>query len=603
MRYWCACLLLLAAPAGAVEFEAHRVQGLLNLDLSYGATYRLDDPDADLIAYANGGTGTNVNGDDGELNYNAGLVSSQVRGTAELIAAFRNFGVYARGAAYYDWVQDQRLDRTELTADGRDLIGSDAKLLDHYVALTVPFGGVPVHFRVGDQVVDWSATSYLRDGLDLINAYDLAAALQPATLAMDRRTPQGMVWAAASLTEIIAVEGYYQYDWQPLLLPPVGSYFSTLDIIGGDGLNAAFLGGGRFSDQGTDLDQAFGLPTGTLGFNRDFDRIPGRQTDHPDSGGQFGISAFARLLDGRATQFGVHFIRYHSRLPLLGGITGDAAAVAATAPAAVDARAATLVDPYLSTGLTLDQALASAQQTAQAVTVSDYANAAGVLAEYPEDIDALGASFSLSLISTGTLISGDVVRYFGFPNQIALDTVFAAALSPILFDPSIGNTPLGEYGPSQVVKGYTRSDRTQSVLSFAWVLGPRLGGQQTLLGLDFGWVHVDDVPGPGEAPLQSASPHSDDAWGYRLIGSVLYTSVLGGANLTPRVVFSRDVDGVTPAPSATFQEGRRVLSLGLNADYLRRLEADVSYYRFSGAGQDNLTRDRDYLQFRLTYSF
>ena len=138
MRYWCTCLLLLAAPAGAVEFEAHRVQGLLNLDLSYGATYRLDDPDADLIAYANGGTGPNVNGDDGELNYNAGLVSSQVRGTAELIAAFRNFGVYARGATYYDWVQDQRLDRTELTADGRDLIGSDAKLLDHYVALTVP---------------------------------------------------------------------------------------------------------------------------------------------------------------------------------------------------------------------------------------------------------------------------------------------------------------------------------------------------------------------------------------------------------------------------------------------------------------------------------
>jgi Protein of unknown function (DUF1302) len=602
MRYLAACLVLCTAPAGAVEFETHRVQGLLNLDLSYGATYRLDDADEQLIAFGNGGTGPNVNGDDGELNYNAGPVASEVRGTAELIAAFENFGVYARGAAYHDWIQDRRLDRTELTADGRDLIGSDAQLLDHYVALTVPVAGVPVHFRVGDQVVNWSTTSYLRDGLDLINAFDLAAGLQPATLVIDKRTPQGMVWAAASLTEIVAIEGYYQYDWKPLALPPVGSYFSTLDIIGGDGLNAAFLGGGRYSDQGTDLDQAFGLPAGTLGFDADFDRIPPLQTDHPDNGGQFGISMFARLLDGRATQVGLHFIRYHSRLPLLGAVTGDAAAVAATAPAVVDARAATLVDPYVSTGLTPDQALASAGRTAAAVTVSDYANAAGVLAEYPEHIDAIGASFSLSLINTGTLISGDIVHYSGFPNQIALNTVFSAALSPILFDPSIGTTPLGDYGPSEVVKGYQRSDRTQSVLSFTWVLGPRLGGQQVVAGVDFGWVHLDDVPGADDAPLQSASPHSDDAWGYRLIGSVLYTSVFGGVNLTPRFVFSRDVDGVTPAPSSTFLEGRRVLSLGLNADYLQ-LEADFSCFRFWGAGRDNLMRDRDYLQFRLTYSF
>ncbi len=45
-----------AAPVAAIEFETHRIQGLLNLDLSYGATYRLDDADERLIAFANGGT-------------------------------------------------------------------------------------------------------------------------------------------------------------------------------------------------------------------------------------------------------------------------------------------------------------------------------------------------------------------------------------------------------------------------------------------------------------------------------------------------------------------------------------------------------------------
>jgi len=111
-----------AAPASAVEFETHRVQGLLNLDLSYGATYRLDDADERLIAFANGGDGPNVNGDDGELNYNAGLVSNMVRGTAELIVAFENVGLYVRGAAFHDWVQ--RFFRGERLFDLDDLPGA-----------------------------------------------------------------------------------------------------------------------------------------------------------------------------------------------------------------------------------------------------------------------------------------------------------------------------------------------------------------------------------------------------------------------------------------------------------------------------------------------
>ncbi len=591
-----------AAPASAIEFETHRVQGLLNLDLSYGATYRLDDADERLIAFANGGDGPNVNGDDGELNYNAGLVSNMVRGTAELIVAFENVGLYVRGAAFHDWVQDERLDRTRLSSGGERLVGSDATLLDHYLTTTVTIAGTPVHFRLGDQVINWSATSFLRDGLDLVNPLDLATGFQPASEAIDRRSPQGMLWAAASLSEIIAVEGFYQYKWKPLVLPPVGSYFSTIDIFGGGGLNAAFLGAGQYSDLGTDLDQAFALPAGTLGFDVDFDRMPGRAVERPKDSGQFGISLFARLLDGRATQIGLHFMRYHSRLPLLSAITADAAAVAETSDAQVAALASTLVAPYLTTGLTPAQALSSARSTAEAVTISQYANQAGLLEQYPEDIDAIGGSFSLSLIQSGTLLSGDIVHYFGFPNQIAIGTVLNASLSPILFNPNVGATPLGEYGPSQVVRGYRRSGRTQAAFGITWVMGPRLGAQQTLLGIDLGWVHVDEVPGRNEAQFASTAPQSNNAWGYRAIAQMTFNSVFGGLNLSPRLLFTEDVNGTTPAPSATFLEGRRIFSVGLTGDYLQRLEGDVVYSRFFGAGAANQLRDRDYVQFRLTYS-
>ena len=153
-----------------------------------------------------------------------------------------------------------------------------------------------------------------------------------------------MVWVASSLTDVIAVEGYYQYKWKPVVLPPVGTVFSVLDLYGGDGVqgHGAFLGGGQVSDLGTDLDAQFALPPGTLGFDPQFDRIPGRTVDKPSDGGQYGVSLFARFLDGLATKLAVHYIRYNTRLPIISGRTADAAAIAATSAASVDALAGRL---------------------------------------------------------------------------------------------------------------------------------------------------------------------------------------------------------------------------------------------------------------------
>ena len=80
-------------------------------------------------------------------------------------------------------------------------------------------------------------------------------------------TASGMAWAVANITETFAIEAYYQYDWEGLRLPAVGSFISTNDLIGTGGLNFATIGQGRYSDLGTDLDQAFDLPQGTLGFD------------------------------------------------------------------------------------------------------------------------------------------------------------------------------------------------------------------------------------------------------------------------------------------------------------------------------------------------
>ena len=91
-----------------------------------------------------------------------------------------------------------------------------------------------------------------------------------------------------------------------------------------------------------------------------------------------------------------------------------------------------------------------------------------------------------------------------------------------------------------------------------------------------------------------------DSWGYRLLGQLRYANVFGAVNLAPRLAFSHDVKGYTPAPFSAFWEGRKAVSVGLGCDYINRLTADLSYTAFFGGGSDNPLQDRDFIRFNIT---
>ncbi len=425
-------------------------------------------------------------------------------------------------------------------------------------------------------------------------------AFQPASDLDDLRVPQGMVWGAAGLTEIFSVEAYYQYEWEPLVLPPVGTLFSNLDLVGGEGLGSATFGAGEISDLGTNLDDRFMLPEDTLGFDSNFQRMPGIHRVTPDDDGQYGVAVTAILPGRNAIKGGFHYIRYHSRLPIVSGRTGDLATVAATSNAAVDARAAPLAAIYEDQGFSGVEAALLARDAAEQLTLSGYANDVSYFAVYPEDIDAFGFSFNTATMRTGSLFSGEITYHKDFPFQIAITPVLDAIFDPVLFDPEIGDTVLGDFGPSEIVSGVTHLDRTQATLEVAQIFRGRLYADQVLVKVDLGWTHVDDMPGAGEAPLTSSDENS---WGYRLLVAAQYTGVGGGVNLSPRIGFTHDVDGSTPAPLATFVEDRKSLVLGLSGSYINRISADLSYVSFFHGGRRNTLRDRDYVRFQVTYSF
>ena len=104
---------------------------------------------------------------------------------------------------------------------------------------------------------------------------------------------------------------------------------------------------------------------------------------------------------------------------------------------------------------------------------------------------------------------------------------------------------------------------------------------------------------------ESAEGFPDDfSWGYRFITRLDYNSAFGSpVNLFPRLAFNHDVGGTSPGPGGNFIEGRKSLTVGLNATYLEKWSVDVSYTAFSGAGRYNLLRDRDFASFNVRYSF
>ena len=52
--------------------------------------------------------------------------------------------------------------------------------------------------------------------------------------------------------------------------------------------------------------------------------------------------------------------------------------------------------------------------------------------------------------------------------------------------------------------------------------------------------------------------------------------------------------GTTPGPGGNFLEGRKSLTVGVEASYLNRWVFDISYTSFSGAEPYNQIADRDF---------
>ena len=247
--------IALANPASALEFSSGEFQGSLDTTISHGFLFRVGERNLQF--------GKSVNTNDGNLNYDRGLVSSTSKITTELDVSTGSVGLFLRASGFLDFENmNSARDRTPLSDEALEAVGRDLELLDAYVTGSFDVGEAVVDVRLGKHVLNWGESTFIPNGISVINHFDVGSLRRPGSELRDALLPVSMVSAAISPNNVLSVEGFYQLDWQKTEIDASGTYFSSTDYAG-PGATMAFLmirdspGLSHGNQAGTDWDRGF----------------------------------------------------------------------------------------------------------------------------------------------------------------------------------------------------------------------------------------------------------------------------------------------------------------------------------------------------------
>ncbi|OLF53433.1 DUF1302 domain-containing protein [Pseudomonas chlororaphis] len=629
--------LCIAAPAQAVEFSFadQQVTGSLDTTVSYGTLWRVQGRDK---------SNDDLNGNDGNRNFNTGLVSEVYKVTSDLGATYRNYGLFLRGSTFYDTqVMDKRNDYYDndnpaqpsqsyprddrFTRDTRNVAGHRAEILDAYLYGNWEIAGKPLTARLGRQVFNWGEGLFYRGGVNTSNPVDAAAFHLPGSEVKEVLMPLEAFSFTTGLTENLSLDAFYQWNWKETRIDPVGTYFSGTDLFA-DGGNTAYasvksLASPAFQGlyrqlaaahvgglQGTDyLDS-----NGVIKVAR-VDKDINARND-----GQFGVALRYMAESLNSTEFGFYFVNYHAKEPSLAShLEASYAGVDLDQLAALGGFAS-----YSELTAAAGRGNPAAAQTLGLVngaTVVDLTNQLVAQREYPEDIRMLGVSFNTNL--GNATVFGELAYRPNLPISIAAtDDLLGDLMNQA---PRISSGQSAKIGNQQITLGsgvhnYERVQAFNTSIGALYNFGPALffdaltgvaevasdhvrGSSLKYTAYDGSVRYYASGANKGYASGFGRDSQIDrDAYGYTLQLAGTWNDVYAGVNLSPYVVYKEDFKG-NSSSAGNFIEGRKAHTLGLKASYRSSLEAELQYTSFYGAGQNNASRDRDNLGFNVKYSF
>ncbi|MXX15970.1 MAG: DUF1302 domain-containing protein, partial [Gammaproteobacteria bacterium] len=533
-------------PVQAFEFGDGDFQGSLNTTVSHGMTYRVEKRNDELAA--------DTNGNDGNLNYDRGVVSNVSKFVTDLDISQDNYGLFVRTTGFLDFENENgERARTPLSDEAKELVGSNIEVLDAYFTAGYNYDDTAIDVRLGKHVLNWGESTFIPNGINAINPFDVSKLRLPGSELREALLPVGMASVTVEPNNNLSVTGFYQYDWEETRIDPVGSYFSSTDYAG-PGAREAVISSVTDSDEGfgfgqplttfinCDLGAIPQLPAALGGtpcpasqlaplpaqaaFDPDFASVLRGPDGTPEDGGQYGLALNYFAEDLNNTEFGFYFINYHSRLPTVSARTSPvevvqgalAAASAVRGPYTVGAvtQAVTAdvtnavlagqIPPANAPAVVAQNVEESVRGIARAMAIDRYGKGGHYLLEYAEDIKLFGLSFNTVLGSSGWALQGEYSLRQDAPLQIAERVVIYRGLEPIVTalrlsdaDPARLPAFLQAYRPTNI-QGYVESDVSQFQATATRLFGPTLGANALVVVAEAAVMHVHEMP---DVPLES----------------------------------------------------------------------------------------------------
>lgn len=623
--------LLVAGHVQAVEFSFadDEVTGSIDTTVSYGQLWRVQGQDK---------TNNDINANDGNRNFDTGLVSEVFKVTTDLEATYQNYGAFVRGTAFYDTqIMDKRNDYYDantpvqpsqsypndnrFTYETRHSAGRNAEILDAYVYGNWDIAEKPVTARLGKQVFNWGEGLFYRGGVNTTNPVDAAKFRLPGSELKEVLIPVEAFNVSVGLTDNLSMDAFYQFNFKETAIDPVGTFFSETDLFA-DGGSTAYNQSGALAGLLTPNPLLGGNTVYGLAAANPATGIRGSSYAKPDAfkvasinsdlnakdDGQWGTSFKYIVEELNSTEFGAYMVNYHAKEPTIyaeinsaySGITGA---------------------QYVS--LLGSPGVGGSQVAAGGILAVDLGNQIGASREYAEDIRMYGLSFNTTLDETS--VFGELAYRPNLPIGIAttndlLGQVLGQATQITLGqNVQVGGQTVGlnstrSLHNSERVEAYNTSlgaiQNFGPVLSFDSLFGVAELASEHYRGSELKYTDYQGNTRYYAGRQNSSyvggadrdSQINKNAYGYTLLLSGTWNDVYAGVNLSPYAVYKSDFEG-NSSQTGNFIEGRQAYTLGLRASYLSSLEAELAYTEYYGAGQDNSGRDRDNVGVNVKYSF
>ncbi|WP_157196463.1 DUF1302 family protein [Methylobacterium sp. 88A] len=561
---------------------------VFNNTMSLGSLWRTQPRDFSLLGIANGGTGTSSNWDNGNLNFDQGLVLGGLRGRGSIAWSHGPFEALVDGVYFANGLNSRDRSYVAGTVDRQLSLGG--YLNDAWVGAKVATDIGAVRLRAGNQILRWNETSF-SFGAQVTNPQVFSRIFLPGAGLADSLKAVPMITAAMGGPGTGGFEAFYKLDFAPDESIPCGFFLETNDYTCP---GSRFLSLSALAPDGPNSIITPATPLGS-GLVRGRDRVE-------STAGQFGINI-------RSPDFGgplkASISLLAARFTDMGGVTS---------------------------------ALRGTQSDLLRMTAANYDAGGQYIRDYRSGVGMLGAAFRASLTST-TQIKAEYSIRLGQPVQVddaqligafqlpaavigacsnasastPCQQVLARANSNQVISRAGGITAANAAGfLGQFVSGADYHDVSQFGIGVVQTLPPILGASEWFAGAEFGGMYVHDynpqillLDSPSSPRAGTANGTADPfSGGYRLLTRLVFKDLLGLRSIAPALAFQHDVAGFSPVPLPLFLERTMRIRLNVDAAINERLTASLTYVsNITRSSRADLLSDRDYVLTSLSYRF